>query len=147
MARAFCMVLKMLREPGSAIAIDRSSPKTWCHFLILVRCWERGIDSSSSARRSIRCGGRRIVRFSVSIIHPNTNLIVPHEQSPARNFLIETGSRRSGGSDGSNGRSTSSMAWSSIRRTRWRLSKVPMGECDGAACWAAPTKSSTNTSV
>ncbi len=110
LARAFCMVLKMLRAPGSASAIERSSPSIECHFFMLVRCWERGTDAKISARRAMRCGGRRMVRLSVSIIQPKINLMVPHEQSPSSSFFMETGSRRSGGSEGSKGRKTSSTA-------------------------------------
>lgn len=53
-ASAFCIVLKMLRDPGRASAMERSSPRTACHFRRLVRRWVRGMDARISASRSIR---------------------------------------------------------------------------------------------
>ncbi len=51
---AFCMVLKMLHEPGSARYIEWSSPRTLCHFLMLIQRCVGGILSRVSQRRSTR---------------------------------------------------------------------------------------------
>jgi hypothetical protein len=109
-ARAFCIVLKIFRAPGRASAMDRSSPRTVCHFLRLVRRCVRGIESRISPNHAILCSGRQMVSVVVSMIQPKTDLIVPHKQSPSLSFLIKTGSLRSGGSDGVNGRKMSSTA-------------------------------------
>ncbi len=40
-----------------------------------------------------------MVRLFVSMTHPKVTLSVPHEQSPSRSFLMDTGSRRCGAED------------------------------------------------
>ena len=121
--RACCMVLKMLRDPGSANAMDLSSPRMECHFLTLVRRWVGGMEARISARRSTRWGGSWMVMFMVSTIQPKMSFNVPQEQSPSRSFLIDTGSCRVGLSVGKSGWKTSSMECKRALRTRRRFSR------------------------
>ena len=102
-ARACCIVLKMLRDPGRANAMDLNSPSMECHFLKLVRRWVVGMEARISASQSTRWGGNWIVMLMVLMIQPNISFNVPKEQSPSRNFLRETGSCRVGLSEGSSG--------------------------------------------
>ena len=66
----------MLRAPGRARDIKRSSPSTLCHFFMLVRRLEFGIPSKISHNRVTRWGGRCIVKLMVSITHPKTSFMV-----------------------------------------------------------------------
>ncbi len=135
-----CIELKMFCGPGRASAINRSSPRAACQCFRLLRRWDDGKEFRISIRRATRCGGSAIVMQTVSIIHPRTSFIVPHEQSPTASFLRDTGSWRSGPSPRESGQKTSSTAWSSRRRTWRRLSSLL--EPSGKRC-AAPTKLST----
>lgn len=136
--RALCMWLNKCRAPGKAMAMDRSSPKTLCHFLVeILRC-DLGIEARISAKRSWRCCGRVIVMATLSTIHPKTFRMVDQEQSPWCSFFMETGSRRSGSSSLSKGLKMESIAWSRTRRT-WPCLFLP-------PC-ASPMKSSTKTST
>mmetsp|Transcript_7717 Transcript_7717/g.19158 ORF Transcript_7717/g.19158 Transcript_7717/m.19158 type:complete len:219 (-) Transcript_7717:7368-8024(-) len=103
---AFWRRPNMLRDPGKAIAMERSSPRTVCHFFMLVRFWDFGMLSRISHSRSTRCGGKWIVMPTVSTIQPRTSLIVSQLQSPFRSFFRETGSRRNGESSAVKGRKT-----------------------------------------
>eukprot|EP00985_Skeletonema_marinoi_P015014 scaffold7661_cov88-Skeletonema_marinoi.AAC.1 len=93
---ALSMWLKRCLAPGSARDMDRSSPKTLCHFFTLVRFWVMGMLARISASLSARCSGRCTVIATVSTIHPRTFLIVPQEQSPCFSFFKDTGSLRWG---------------------------------------------------
>ena len=127
----------MCRAPGRARDMDRSSPKTLCHFLIdTLRC-VTGMLIRISARRSCRCGGRDMVIATVSTIHPNTFRTVDHEQSPFISFFNDTGSRRVTSSSASKGRKIESIACIKMDRTR-RWSFFP---------WQRPIKSSTKIST
>ena len=121
--RACCIVLKMLRDPGSANAMDPSSPRMECHFLTLVRRWVGEMEARISARRSTRWGGSWMVMLMVSMIQPKMSFSVPQEQSPSCSFLIDKGSRRVGLSVGKSGWKTSSMECKRALRTRRRLSR------------------------
>ena len=50
-----------------------------------------------------------MVRFTVSTSHPKMILEVDQELFPCNIFLMDTGSRQDGGSDGESGLKTSSM--------------------------------------
>ncbi len=84
---AFCMELKIFRNPGRARAIDRSSPRTACQRFKLVQRWDGGEELRILTRQSTRCAGSKIVIPTVSMIHPRTSFNVPHEQSPDLSFL------------------------------------------------------------
>mmetsp|Transcript_2021 Transcript_2021/g.4988 ORF Transcript_2021/g.4988 Transcript_2021/m.4988 type:complete len:247 (-) Transcript_2021:1521-2261(-) len=118
LVRACCMWLNRVLAPGRARDIERSSPKTLCHFRTLVRFCVTGMLDNISASRSMRCGGSWIVMDTVSMIHPSMILIVLQEQSPWSNFFKEVGWRLNGPSLESNGRKTSSIACIKIFRTR-----------------------------
>ena len=129
----------MLQDLGNVRDIDQRSPNTECHFLTLVCFGVTGMLSNISISCSIQYGGRWIVIVMVSMVmvamvQPRTNLIVLiHEQSPCRNFLMDMGSCQKGPSLGSRGRKMSSMACSKIV---WTCHSVEV-------VWAKPTKSST----
>ena len=122
---AFWRRPNILRAPGRAIAMDRSSPRTVCHFFMLVRRCDLGMLSRISQRRSMRWGGKWIVMLIVSTIHPSTSLMVSQLQSPLRSFLRETGSRRNGESPSVTGRKTWSIEWSKVLRMRRVLGACP----------------------
>ena len=121
--RACCIVLKMLRDPGSANAMDLSFPRMECHFLTLVQLWVDGMEARISASPSRQWGGSWIVMLMVSMIHPNMSFRVPQEQSLWRSFLRDTGSCRIGLSVGRSGWKTSSMECKRALRTRQRFSR------------------------
>lgn len=66
----------------------------------------------------MRCGGRFSVISTVSMSQPNSRLRVDHAASPLSIFLTEAGSLQVGGSPGSTGLKTVTMAWSVVCKTR-----------------------------
>ena len=105
--------------------MDRSLPRTVCHFFMLVRRCDLGILSRISQRRWTRWGGKWIVMLTVSTIHLSTSLMVSQIQSPLRRFLRETGSWRNGESSSVKGRKTWSIEWNKVLRTRRVLGACP----------------------
>jgi hypothetical protein len=83
--------LKSPRVPGSAMAMDRSSPKSPYHFSKERRRWVVGIRERSSAKRSTRCWGRVRVMATELMIHPRTFFTVRQEAPPWRSFFTEMG--------------------------------------------------------
>ena len=84
------------REPGRANAMDRSSPKSLCHFFRANRCCVGVMLSSNSRNRSRRRSGREMVMASVSTIHPRMVLTVDQDPSPCKSFFKDTASCRQG---------------------------------------------------
>ena len=121
--RACCIVLKTLRDPGSANAMDLSSPRMECHFLTLVRRWIFGMEARISASHLTPWGGSWMVMLMVLMIHPNMSFNVPQEQSPSCSFLRDTGSCLVGLSVGRSGWKTSLMGCKRALRTSQRLSR------------------------
>jgi hypothetical protein len=112
--RACCIMLKMLRDPGSANAVDLSSPRMKCHFLTLVRLWVGGMEARISASCLTQWRGSWMVMLIVLMIQPNMSFSVPQEQSPSHSFLRDTGSCRVG---------------LSVSRSSWKMSSM---ECKRA---------------
>jgi hypothetical protein len=81
-----CRTLKRPWDPGTASTMERSSPRSFCHFLVLIRRCEGTTESSSSRRRSIRWEGNSSVSWMVSIIHPRITFRVAHVASPSAFF-------------------------------------------------------------
>ena len=115
----------MFSDPGRAIAMDCSSPKRMCYFLILVPRWYLVMLSRISHIRLKRWGGKRIVMLTVSIIQPRTILIVSRLHSPLHSFLRETDSRRDGGSSVVKCRKIWLIVWRRVLRTSWVLGACP----------------------
>ena len=87
---ANCIWLNNPRAPGSAAAMERSSPRTLCHFLADVLFCDGRIWSRISCRHTIRCSGSSRVSLIVSIIQPSTNFKEAHVQSPWSIFFSAT---------------------------------------------------------
>ena len=73
------------------------------------------IEARRSESRARRRWGRVSVMATESMSQPKMVLHVAHEASPARSFLTEMGSVRSGGSSGDSRRKTSSIADIKVR--------------------------------
>ena len=122
----------MFRDPGKAMVIDRSLPRTVCHFLVLVCLYERGMLSKICHSLSMRSGGRWMVRFTVSTTQPKTVFTMFQLQSPFWSFFKETGSLWNDESSGPRGLNTWSIVCRSVLRTLRRFgSCAPLTTCSG----------------
>ena len=84
--------------------MDRSLPRTVCHFFMLVRRWDLGMLSRIYHSCSTRWSGKWTVMLTVSVIQTRTILMVSQLQSPLHSLFRETGSRRDGKSSAVKGR-------------------------------------------
>jgi hypothetical protein len=107
-------------------AVDRSLPRTCCHFFNETRRWDGQMDASISFICAKRWAGKEMVFSNVCIIQPSTTLDVAHEASPFTIFLVEDGSWRWAESALSKGRSTVSKV---CRRARLTLRRVRVPPC------------------
>ena len=90
--------------------MDLSSPRVLCHLSTPTRRWVRGIAETIFFIRATRWGGRAIVMFTESTIHPSMVWQVDQEQSPASSFFKLSTSLRWEASCRSRGRNTLSNA-------------------------------------
>jgi hypothetical protein len=74
---ASCKEQKIPRDPDMANAMDRSSPITYCHFLVEVRRWVSGMLARMMRSCSTRWASNWIILVVVSITHPRTTLGPP----------------------------------------------------------------------
>jgi hypothetical protein len=122
---------------GIAVAMERSSPRSCCHFFREIRFWVEDTECSNSCKRERRWAGKHMVLATVSKIQPMPVFNVVHVASPFPIFFKEAGSCRYLESWASRGRITESKAWRSASLTWRRLFLLPR---------TSPRKSSTYTS-
>lgn len=100
---AACRTENNPREPGSAGAMDRSSPKILCQRVTVNRLFGGSSHERTSRSRSRRCGGRCNVRVFASMSQPRTRFCGDHHTSPFCIFFVDAGSFRCGESAGERG--------------------------------------------
>ena len=122
---ASCRVENRPRAPGIAVAIERSSPSTWCHDFVATCFWSLWIDASISCSRCARCAGSVSIFLRVLTTHPSTIFVVAQVASPFSIFLMEAGSCLCGLWFGCSGRSTLSSACNKTRLTSLRRAPLP----------------------
>jgi hypothetical protein len=130
------MAPKRPAEPGMAAAMKRSSPRTLCHFRVLMRRLSRRSSKMEDSRALRRSVSSR-VPVAVSRIHPRTSLRWFQPPSPFASFFSEMASFRVGWSVSGRAKTPSTacmMQRLAFRQRRWEP-------------WATPMKSSTNTST
>lgn len=101
---------KRLVQPGMAMDINQSSPKTLCQAFVAVERYMKGIKQRMPNKCSAQCFSRESVSLIVSNKHPKIIFEVVYRASPFCNLFTEAGSFQNLVSLSSTGQKTQSRA-------------------------------------
>ena len=79
--------LNMHLDSGRAIAMERSSPKTWYHLSMFILFYVVGIADKISLKWYSMCGCSYMVVFITTITHPIITCHIYQVQLPVSIFL------------------------------------------------------------